>query len=172
MKSIFLAALVMLMAICVPSIAQAQSHRALYPHVPWDDNNRPCYDEAARYHGVDPWLLYAIARVESKHNPAAINRANRNGTYDAGLMQINSIHHAKLRRYGIDPTTALYNACASTYIGAWVLADAQRRYGNTWQAIAAYNVGSLNTEARRKIGWNYANKVYEAYAMLASRHRR
>lgn len=150
------------------SVTNAQSHRSLYPQIPWSDNRQPCWDQAARYHGVDPWLLYSIAKVESQFNPSAVNRANRNGTVDTGLMQINSIHWPRLRQYGIEPT-ALTNACASTYIGAWVLADAQRRYGKTWKAIAAYNVGSLNTPGRTKTGWKYANKVYEAYHSLAGR---
>ena len=155
-----------LLGVC--NVAHAQSHRAMYPQIPWTDNRQPCWDQAARYHGVDPWLLYAIAKVESQFNPSAVNRANRNGTVDTGMMQINSIHWPRLRQYGIEPT-ALTNACASTYIGAWVLADAQRRYGRTWKAIAAYNVGSLNTPARAKTGWNYANKVYAAYYSLAGR---
>lgn len=150
------------------SPAKAQQHRSLYPQIPWGDNRQPCWDQAARYQGVDPWLLYAIAKVESQFNPAAVNRANKNGSVDTGMMQINSIHWPRLRRYGIEPT-ALSNACASTYIGAWVLADAQRRYGKTWKAIAAYNVGSLDTPARTRAGWSYANRVYNAYYALAGR---
>ena len=136
--------------------------------IPWSDNSRPCWNEAARHHGVNPWLLYAIAGVESGYNPNAINRANRNGTVDIGLMQINSAHLATLRRHGI-PASALYNACASTYVAAWVLANNQRRYGNTWQAIAAYNVGSLNTPGRYRTGLNYARKVYKIYGQVAQR---
>lgn len=151
--------------------AMGQAHQSLYPHLPWNDNNRPCWDEAARYHGVDPWLLYSIAKVESEFNPRAVNRANKNGSVDTGLMQINSVHWDRLRRYGIEPSSALHNACASTYIGAWVLADAQRRYGKTWKAVAAYNVGSLSNEARTKIGWRYASKVYATYDTLARTRR-
>lgn len=157
-----LALIVCLVGAATPFSANGQTHQNLYPHIPWTDNNRPCWEEAGRYHGVDPWLLYSIAKVESSFNPEAVNKANRNGSVDTGLMQINSVHWPRLRSYGIDPS-ALYNACASTYIGAWVLADAQRRYGRTWKAVAAYNVGSLNTEARTRIGWRYANKVYAAY---------
>ena len=130
----------------------------------------PCWDQAAKYHGLDPWLLYAVAYVESRHNPSVISKPNRNGTYDIGLMQINSIWLPELRRYGID-TRMLKNACASTYVGAWVMAKNVRRYGYSWKAIAAYNVGSVEDPVRRRIGYNYAKKVYDAYDKL-SRHRR
>ena len=166
-------AAIFLLLICLlaPLGASAQAHKNLYPQLPWNDNYRPCWDEAARYHGVDPWLLYSIAKVESSYNPMAVNKANRNGSVDTGLMQINSVHWERLRRYGIEPS-ALHNACASTYIGAWVLADAQRRYGKSWKAVAAYNVGSLNNEARTKIGWRYASKVYATYESLVRSQRR
>ena len=40
----------------------------------------------------EPEIMLAIAKAESKLNPHAINRANRNGSVDTGLFQINSIH--------------------------------------------------------------------------------
>lgn len=138
--------------------------------IPWYNDEAPCWDQAGAYHGVDPWLLYAIAKKESSHNPAAINRSNRNGTVDVGLMQINSVHFPTLRRYGI-PREALNNACASTFIGAWVLSNNFKRFGRNWQAVAAYNVGSLSTPGRRKVGERYARDVFRIYQELVIRHR-
>ena len=133
--------------------------------IPWENGNAPCWDAAGAYHGIDPWLLYAIGDVESKHNPRAVNGSNSNGTRDLGMMQINSIWLPELRRHGVTDS-ALFNACASTYIGAWILSKNIRRHGYTWQAIATYNVGSLSTPARERIGRAYAGKVYAAYARL------
>ena len=130
---------------------------------------KPCWDEAARYHGLDPWLLYAVAYTESSHNPNVISKANRNGTYDIGLMQINSVWLPTLKKYGISQQT-LTNACASTYVGAWIMAQNVRRYGYSWKAIAAYNVGSVEDPRRREIGYRYARKVYAHYDALAARH--
>lgn len=172
MKSLLIGALLVMGLASMAFPAQASGrHQDLYPNIPWSNKNQPCYDAAAAYHRVDPWLLYAIAKVESSHNPGAINRANRNGTLDRGLMQINSVHYPTLQRYGIDPT-ALDNACASTYIGAWVLADKMRQYGNSWKAIASYNVGSVNNQARYRVGLNYAREVYKAYDDLKIQHGR
>lgn len=44
----------------------------------------------AQQYGVDPRAVQAIIKQETGGNPAAINRANRNGTVDYGLMQVNS----------------------------------------------------------------------------------
>ena len=48
-----------------------------------------CFEEAGNEYGVSPLLLWSIAKHESGLNPAATCR-NANGTYDYGLMQINS----------------------------------------------------------------------------------
>lgn len=40
----------------------------------------------------EPDIMLAIAKAESKLNPHALNRANRNGSVDIGIFQINSIH--------------------------------------------------------------------------------
>jgi soluble lytic murein transglycosylase-like protein len=132
----------------------------MFPNIPWDNPRKPCWEEAGKYHGVNPWLLYAIAKVESGYNPNAVSPKNRNGTVDLGLMQINSAHLPRLKKYGI-PEIALKNACASTYIGAWVLADGYKRYGNSWKAIASYNVGSVGTPRQHEIGLNYAKKFMQ-----------
>lgn len=144
----------------------AASDSASPYRIPWENGNIPCWDAAGAYHGVDPWLLYAIAKVESSYNPRAVNGSNSNGTRDIGLMQINSVHLPELRRHGISEEQ-LFNACASTYIGAWIMAKNIKRHGYTWQAIAVYNVGSLNTPARQRIGRRYAEKVYAAHAQVA-----
>ncbi len=48
-----------------------------------------CFQEAGEAYGVSPFLLEAIMVVESQGDAGAINR-NSDGSYDFGLMQINS----------------------------------------------------------------------------------
>jgi soluble lytic murein transglycosylase-like protein len=105
--------------------------------VTWARPGVACWEEAAQQYQVHPYLLYAIAKTESGLNPAAINR-NKNGTYDIGLMQINSRWLPTLRRYGVDEKQ-LFEPCTNIRVGAWILAQNMRRMGNTWDAIGAYN---------------------------------
>jgi len=126
----------------------------LAPRHAWAD----CFGDAAEYHHVNPLVLRAIALVESGGNPNALNR-NRNGSYDLGEMQINSIHQPELARYGVSPPDLL-DACKNIYIAAWILRRAMDKYGNTWQAIGAYNSATPRYRDR------YAARVQEAVRTL------
>jgi len=111
-----------------------------------------CWEAAAAQYGVNPQLLVAIARTESGMNPAALNR-NKNGSYDIGLMQINSSWLPTLRKYGVEEQ-ALWDPCTNIHVGAWVLSQNMQRMGNSWEAVGAYN--AKNPAIRIK----YALKVY------------
>jgi soluble lytic murein transglycosylase-like protein len=124
-----------------------------------------CWEQAATRYAVNPYLLYAIAKTESGLNPSAINR-NKNGSYDLGLMQINSSWFPTLRRFGIDEQQLL-DPCTSVHVGAWILAQNMQRMGNTWEAVGAYNASK--SDLRMK----YALKVYKNIppAVLAAREQ-
>ncbi|MES2742983.1 MAG: lytic transglycosylase domain-containing protein [Pseudomonadota bacterium] len=119
----------------------------------WSASAHACWEEAAKRYGIDVRLLYAIAKTESSVNPQAVNR-NGNGTYDVGLMQINSSWFPTLRRFGIQENH-LYDPCVSLQVGAWILAQNARRMGNSWEAIGAYNSGDPD----RRLA--YARRVYK-----------
>jgi soluble lytic murein transglycosylase-like protein len=112
-----------------------------------------CWEQAAQKYGVSAHLLHAIAKTESSLNPKALNRANSNGTYDVGLMQINSSWLPKLKRFGITEKD-LYEPCVSIDVAAWILAHNIRSYGNTWAAVGAYNTPNPVR------GLEYAHRVY------------
>lgn len=113
----------------------------------------PCVTGAAEYHGVNPWVLKAILKVESGFNPSAYNR-NANGTVDVGMAQINSIHFRKLQRFGVGPAD-LMDGCVATYVAAWHLAAQIREHGNTWFGIASYHSTSACQNGRyAALLWN------------------
>jgi soluble lytic murein transglycosylase-like protein len=119
-----------------------------------------CFDRAGVMYGISPGLLEAIARVESGLDPDAINR-NADGTYDYGLMQINSRWQEKLSskwRHLSDP-------CYNVMVGSWILKQCINRYGYTWDAVACYHTGkgvSDIKDARKQRAITYVHKVREA----------
>lgn len=74
-----------------------------------------CITHAARFHGVKEMVLRAIAFHESRMKTWEVRR-NTNGTYDIGVMQINTIHLAELARLGIGPVH-LKDGCVSAFGG-------------------------------------------------------
>ena len=96
-----------------------------------------CIIPASTYHGINPWLLRAILRVESSLKPGAIGR-NTNGTIDIGIGQINSMHLPELSKYGID-AGHLTDACICTYVSGWFLKKVIMERGNTWEGVASYH---------------------------------
>mgnify|MGYP001194436883 CR=1 FL=1 len=133
-----------------------------------------CWDEASVEYGIPANVLKAIAKVESNFNPKAVRKpyvaGNKDGSYDIGLVQINSSHFPKLEReFGITENQ-LYDGCTNLKVGAWILADNVRRLGWNWNAIGAYNAGCarITKELCTKLRLTYANKVYAALQRLDS----
>src|SRR5574338_817154 len=130
-----------------------------------------CWEEAAQRYGIAADLLYAIGRVEYKLNPKAINRSHvqRTGSYDIGLMQINSGHLQTLARFGIQEAD-LFEPCTNIQVGAWLLSDLASRHGLTWDAFGVYNAACshLTGEACAKARAEYAWRVYRQLPMQRS----
>jgi hypothetical protein len=114
-----------------------------------------CWDEAARSQNVSPDLLRAIAAQESSCAVNVRHRRNANGSIDYGPLGINSswLNDARFKRLNVG-TDHLQDACASTYIAAWVLAACYQQFGVTWQAVGCYNAKSYSKQIK------YANDIY------------
>jgi soluble lytic murein transglycosylase-like protein len=112
-----------------------------------------CFEEAGAMYNISPQLLWSIARVESNFNHRALNW-NKNGTYDFGVMQINSAWYKVI---GHDLWMSLGDPCTNVKVGAWILSQCISRYGYTWQAVGCYN--ARNNEKRAKYAWKVYNSL-------------
>lgn len=125
----------------------------------------PLIDGAARRHDIDPLLLHAIARVESRHQPGAISHAGAHG-----LMQVIV---PTARRFGVDSAQQLHHPVTNLEVSARYLKTLQRRFGNDLTLVlAAYNAGEGAVEkyGRRippyRETQGYVRKVLAEYQLL------
>ncbi len=107
---------------------------ALYPRPAWST-----ISQAAGRAGVDPYLVAAVVREESRFDPAAVSPA---GAY--GLMQLMpGTAKSVARSAGVAPPDlrALTDSRTNVQLGTTVLAELLRQFGRPDLALAAYNAG-------------------------------
>jgi soluble lytic murein transglycosylase-like protein len=121
-----------------------------------------CFQEAGETYQISPELLSAIAKVESGLDPSAMNQ-NKNGSYDFGLMQINSCWRKTLGgrwRYLSDP-------CYNVMVGSWILRQCMNRYGYSWDGVACYHTGKGLSDSHAKkqaLAKKYIRRIQTAMA--------
>ena len=121
-----------------------------------------CLERAADWAEVHPTLLRAIAWVESHGDPRAL-AYNRDGSYDIGLMQINSSWYYR----GLKPWwMSLRHPCVNVAAAAWVLKHCTLSYGYTWDAVGCYHAGERWRErGRHTIAQRYIRRVQAALGL-------
>lgn len=101
--------------------------------------------EAARKYQVSPYLIQAVAAIESRYNPQATSGRGQ----CIGLMQL---HRSTAKKYGVDP----HNPRENIMGGAAVLARLLKQYdGNLLRVLRVYNAESTRA---------YEREVLKAYA--------
>jgi soluble lytic murein transglycosylase-like protein len=116
-------------------------------------------EKASLKYGIPKEILMAIINVESGFNPRAYNK-NKDGTEDRGLMQVNYQHNLGLmKEYGITDPEQLYDPELNIEIGARILYENYKRFGNWVMAIKAYN--GLKAD-----NWDYVRKVLSKVSEL------
>ncbi len=124
--------------------------------ISYGGNLYECFQRAEIIYGIPKELLIAIAKTESSLNPKALNK-NGNGTYDIGIMQINTSNLSLLKRVGlIKRNEELWIPCKNVEAGAYILKLCVKRYGLTWRAVDCYNKG----KKAKGVG-GYVWKVYK-----------
>ena len=117
-----------------PARAAERARVALPPTRPL---TAACVVDAARASGMPVAALFAILATEGGKTGEALS--NKNGTWDLGGFQVNSVHLNELAAMGIAPETVLRDGRINAYAAAWLLRKEYRRTGDLWQAIGSYH---------------------------------
>ena len=96
-----------------------------------------CVLDAAHSSGMPAAALFAILATEGGKTGEALS--NKNGTWDMGPFQVNTVHLNELAAMGISPDAVLRDGRVNAYAAAWLLLKEYRRTGNLWRAIGAYH---------------------------------
>jgi len=115
-----------------------------------------CVERAASYYAVPTALLVAVLHQEGGEVGKAYPRSH--GTY-YGPSQISDKWLQRFQQWGYTAEQLQHNACANVTAGAYVLAYYRLREPTWENAIARYDVGSLDTPTRMNAGMRYASSV-------------
>jgi soluble lytic murein transglycosylase-like protein len=109
-----------------------------------------CINHAAITYHVPAKLIISVIEIEGGRNGMAIK--NKNGTYDLGVMQVNSIWVPKIKYFGITKQDLQFNPCTNVTVGSWILAKGMAT-ANGWQGIGNYHsiTSSYNQRYREKV---------------------
>lgn len=120
-----------------------------------------CWDYVGQKFNVDPWLLFSIAQTESTFRNGLKSR-NSNGSYDLGLMQINTIHLPHFSKHGLNEEALRYDACRNVISAGSLLRQSINKYGYNIDGIGGYH---SNTPHLRRA---YGRRVIENYNHLVN----
>ncbi|MBR4765331.1 MAG: transglycosylase SLT domain-containing protein [Clostridia bacterium] len=111
----------------------------------------------AQQNGIDPDLIFCIMWRESNFNPNEISR-NSNGSYDYGLMQINSSNFSFLsQKIGITSMYDLLDPYKNIDCGVYYIAAYMRKYGDMNKALMCYNLGEGGAQRKWSQGIYYSS---------------
>lgn len=119
---------------------QKRGKRAMQADIPthYHQERIECSIKAANHYHIPALVLLSVADQEGGKPGQKVR--NSNGTYDYGVMQINTVSLADLKRFGINEHHVLANGCYPYYLAAWRIAGhLQNDEGDIWQRAANYH---------------------------------
>lgn len=122
---------------------------------------RQCSHISADHYGISPLLVQAV--IEAEGGTHGTVSANSDGSYDLGVMQINTINLPEIQKsFPVTWQHLAYRPCLNIAIGTWFLANRIRNAPDTWTGVGNYH--SYTPEHHH----NYLNNVMSIYARLVA----
>ena len=104
---------------------------------------------------IQPSLAFSLCWEESRYNPRAVNKTNRNSTVDRGLFQLNSASFPKLTEEDF------FNPAINAYYGLAHLKYCLETAGTEVAGLAMYNAGAsrVRSGGTPKMTLDYISRI-------------
>ena len=122
-----------------------------------------CANESSKRFNISPYIIKAIARVEG--GKIGTMSRNSNGTYDLGIMQLNTTNFKRIKRAFPTVTKAdlVLKPCINIYIATWWLSrEIKSAKGDVWKGIGNYHSRTPKYHNR------YLKRFKEHYAIVVN----
>lgn len=119
-----------------------------------------CINKAAVQYHIPAILLVSVLRMENGRVGDAIR--NKNGTYDYGPMQINTIWLKEIQKYGYTREAIQYDPCVNVAVGAWILSRAIADDKTLWKGVGNYHSHTCDKNML------YRSKVEKIHTLLTN----
>lgn len=97
-----------------------------------------CSIAASMHYQIPANLLLAVAEMEGGKPGQAVK--NENGTFDLGVMQLNTSYVNELKKYGITYSDVSKAGCYPYFLAAWRLrGHIDKDKGDVWTRVANYH---------------------------------
>lgn len=126
-----------LVALCLLPNTALATERAKVSLPPTRPLTFSCVVDAAHASGMPVAALLGILATENGRMGEALD--NKNGTWDLGCFQLNTVHLNELSAMGIAPEAVLRDGRVNAHAAAWLLRKEYQRTGDLWQAVGAYH---------------------------------
>jgi hypothetical protein len=118
-----------------------------------------CINQAAVAFHVPATVILSVIKTEDGRNGMAVK--NKNGTYDLGVMQINTSWLPELKNKGLTAEQVKSDPCINVAVGTWILAQGMAN-GEGWKGVGNYH---SYTQKHNQV---YREKVRNTYSTYIS----
>ncbi len=96
-----------------------------------------CIERAAAHYGAHPDIIRAVMRTEG--GKTGNISYNKDGSFDIGKMQVNSVHLPELANYGITSAMLTNDECLNIHIGTYYLQKNVITAPHFWNGVGRYH---------------------------------
>jgi soluble lytic murein transglycosylase-like protein len=89
-----------------------------------------CVQRAAKHYEISPFIIQTVVDIEG--GKIGTVRKNTNGTYDLGVMQLNTVNFNKIKKRFPNTTylDLILKPCVNIYVGVWFLSESIKNANN------------------------------------------